>query len=43
MRRGDDQQAATGIEELLLGVVMPVDAFAVAQVLHGRPEQGPAR
>ena len=41
MRRGDDQHAAAGIKELLLGVVVPVDPLAVAQVLHGRPEQGP--
>lgn len=40
VRRGDDQQAAAGVDELLLGVVVPVDALAVTQVLERRPAQG---
>jgi len=40
VHRGDDQQAAAGIDELLLGMVVPVDALTVAQVLERRPVQG---
>jgi hypothetical protein len=35
--RGDDQHAAAGIGELLLGVIVPVDALVMAQLGPGRP------